>query len=631
MRLVQVIVFLLACVSAFAQSTRIDLSRLVKPSAIASKVFVTDASGATAWSDAAGILTAGAGVLISGNTISATLTGSGATGRVTYYSASNTLTSSPLLLTDGNRLAVGSSSYDVGLTVFDAAGSHRNGMVLRNSTTSGYSPSIFFQPYGYAESAWYDAFEIRTRYSPAGSQFSIVRKNQPSSSPIDVMHINSIGIGLYTTNPTVALDVVGQVKTSGSVNINSNILLGSDGAVNCYNLSIAGNTGSSYDLGIFGDKGIRVIANNYANIPNPGSYYVGGAVLDARGFTFNTDGVTNTVVPTLGIAVAVSRSNPALVVKNAIGVAILVESGGLDVSGVSRIRGALNDGTNASGASGQVLTSTGSATQWVSASTLATLNIYNSDGALTANRTITTSTNALTIDASGATGVTFSPLIVKGKESSPATRYFEGQDNAGTWRMRIQASSATNTFRQNGRDLTIDANSILRLETTSGGENAWTLYNNKATGWTSVATDPSPVNYTVWANSTDKRFKYKAESVAKSLANTEDDIIGNDLLVSSSTHTPSGVDYSIRYDANSNAITVTLGNGLLDGYTYVVRCTRNATNTVTFNAEGGLNLAISGDSALTPTSMVSGGAGTGIRAPYLIYHIKRKGGTIYIN
>lgn len=61
---------LLCCaITASAQNTRVDATRLVKPAASANKLFVTNGSTLPAWLDAASFFTAGTGIAISGNTI----------------------------------------------------------------------------------------------------------------------------------------------------------------------------------------------------------------------------------------------------------------------------------------------------------------------------------------------------------------------------------------------------------------------------------------------------------------------------------------------------------------------------------------------------------------------------------
>lgn len=58
------------------QSTRVDATRLLRPSASSSRLLVTNSSGATVWTDAENFLSGSTGISISGNTIGLTLGGS---------------------------------------------------------------------------------------------------------------------------------------------------------------------------------------------------------------------------------------------------------------------------------------------------------------------------------------------------------------------------------------------------------------------------------------------------------------------------------------------------------------------------------------------------------------------------
>lgn len=104
----------------------------------------------------------------------------------------------------------------------------------------------------------------------------------------------------------------------------------------------------------------------------------------------------------------------------------------------------------------------------------------------------------------------------------------------------------------------------------------------------------------------------------------------NALLLISANATPGGANYNIRCDANGGAFTVTLGASLQEGKPYLVRCTRNSTNAITFTAASGYTLGIDTDTALTPTTLVSGAGGSGIAAPARIYIIQRIGTVINI-
>lgn len=71
------LLLVLASVTASrGQSTKIDATRLLKPSGTNSRLLVTNSGGATAWTDAENILSGATGISITGNTIGLTLGGS---------------------------------------------------------------------------------------------------------------------------------------------------------------------------------------------------------------------------------------------------------------------------------------------------------------------------------------------------------------------------------------------------------------------------------------------------------------------------------------------------------------------------------------------------------------------------
>lgn len=94
-----------------------------------------------------------------------------------------------------------------------------------------------------------------------------------------------------------------------------------------------------------------------------------------------------------------------------------------------------------------------------------------------------------------------------------------------------------------------------------------------------------------------------------------------------------GTDRFVRIDAAAASRTVTVTDALTEGWIYLVRCTNNATNTVTFQTGTGVTaIGLDQNNTLALTSFVSGGAsGTGVLAPFKVYHLVRFGGTVWIN
>lgn len=93
-----------------------------------------------------------------------------------------------------------------------------------------------------------------------------------------------------------------------------------------------------------------------------------------------------------------------------------------------------------------------------------------------------------------------------------------------------------------------------------------------------------------------------------------------------------GTEKCIRIDANAASRTVTVSDAMIEDINYIVRCTNNATNTVTFNIGTNVTgIALDQTNTLSLTSVVSGGAsGTGVTAPFRIYTLTRYGSTVYI-
>lgn len=434
-----------------------------------------------------GTVSVGSGLSLSGGTLSATgggITGSGAANRIAFWSGATSLSSGSNFLWNGSQMAVNSSSYDVALTVYDGAGSHRNGLVLRNSTTAGYSPSIFMQPYGYNESAYYDAIELRSRYEGGnGSRFAIMRKAQPSSAAVEAFTVFGSGVGIFTPTPTVALDVTGAIKSSGNYT-NPLCAVNADGSITGRRIALSGNTTSNYDADIYGNKGIKVTTGNYGAIPNPGSYYVGGAVLDARGFTFNTDGVNNTTVPTLGIAVAMSRATPAMVLRNNAGPSLIAETGNigiltssparpLHVNGAARITGSAGTPTGILGrdAAGDVANLTLGSGLSITSGTLSATATGTIGGSIAATQVAYGSgTNTITGEADYTYDATNNRLTIgTGTASAAYNAFFGAVSSAEPFKASGNVSGNMVTPILNTFNASNAGNNIIQLQT--GGAN----------------------------------------------------------------------------------------------------------------------------------------------------------------
>jgi hypothetical protein len=137
-------------------------------------------------------------------------------------------------------------------------------------------------------------------------------------------------------------------------------------------------------------------------------------------------------------------------------------------------------------------------------------------------------------------------------------------------------------------------------------------------------------NKFAWS-ATNSRYEYLLSGTKKTVSNVEDDFTGTAFSIRTADFTLGGTTYSEIIDCNAGAVVVTLDGTMREGFDYVIKCRRNATNTVTFNAGGGYTLDIDTSSSLTPTSLVVGSSGTGIQAPYKVYRLRRSGTNIFIN
>ena len=257
-------------------------------------------------------------------------------------------------------------------------------------------------------------------------------------------------------------------------------------------------------------------------------------------------------------------------------------------------------------------------------------NHFDYSGTLTASRTMTLGSNSFTLDASGAASSPATMLILKGKESSFSTRFIDYQNESGVTSFRMSATSSQVTLAAlNSHDLRIEG--VNSVNITTNLDRGFLVMSSGAVGFHSgLSTAPSsPATASMWWLS--DRLQIKKSAATANIATVEDDLMGNATqVITASTHTLTGQDYFTRYSASSNAIVVTLGDSLLEGKAYRVRCTGNGTNTVTFNAGGSNVFYVDEKSTTTLTTLVTGAGGTGIEAPNRILTIVRRDNVIWI-
>lgn len=137
-----------------------------------------------------------------------------------------------------------------------------------------------------------------------------------------------------------------------------------------------------------------------------------------------------------------------------VGIGTTSASQTLDVNGNVRLRSGLYDSLNSAGTAGYILSSTGTATEWIPAPTGA--NIYNSDGTLTGNRTLTAGTSVLSFLFNNGAGLTSSYSADFGGQ------YLTAADTVADTETTLSISPSSTFFVYN--DYTAGTNSTLTLD-----------------------------------------------------------------------------------------------------------------------------------------------------------------------
>ena len=126
-------------------------------------------------------------------------------------------------------------------------------------------------------------------------------------------------------------------------------------------------------------------------------------------------------------------------------------------------------------------------------------------------------------------------------------------------------------------------------------------------------------------------MKVRFASTTQQVATVENDIVGNAVSTRTANFTLQAQDFHTIMDANGGSFTVTLDANMREGVIYTFECRRNGTNTITFDAGTGYNLAFPGISSFPDDGAVAvGGAGTGDQAPHRNYAARRMGTNITI-
>lgn len=256
-------------------------------------------------------------------------------------------------------------------------------------------------------------------------------------------------------------------------------------------------------------------------------------------------------------------------------------------------------------------------------------NIATSNLTATGAYTLTQGSNTLTILGSNSSSA-YKPLAVQTFNDGTTNGYYlVGKDHFSTERFRIMGQGTDVELQSVNNDIRLVANTDVELQ--AGGLASGKRAILAAQGTFSLpSVTPSPNGGDMWRNASDE-LMYQYAGASQNVAFRQYDFIGESLSVRTSNFTLGNTNNLTEIvDANAGAVTVTLSTTMREGIDYTVKCRRNATNTITFSAGGACTFDIDESSSLTPTSLVVGGAGTGIQAPYKVYTIRRLGNNIFI-
>lgn len=261
--------------------------------------------------------------------------------------------------------------------------------------------------------------------------------------------------------------------------------------------------------------------------------------------------------------------------------------------------------------------------------TISGTNIYTTDGSLTGNRTVTIGANSLTMKNT-TTGAGHKLLILSdymGGSNNPKFMSFTDENNVERGYISNNTSTGLNIYGQYGLDLNSGGNIFFRPNGKTFG-----FYGTGYISFENIASDPgSTGDGALWYNYVAGRMKYTASSTTHSIASVETDIIGDAPAANSSSFTLPAQQFYTVADANPGSFTITFDGTMREGIDYVIECRRNGTNTITFDAGSGYNLAVDTVSTFPDDGAVAmGGGGSGIQAPHKVYYVRRHGSSISV-
>lgn len=261
--------------------------------------------------------------------------------------------------------------------------------------------------------------------------------------------------------------------------------------------------------------------------------------------------------------------------------------------------------------------------------TISGTNIATSDLTLTAPRTLTIGANSLTMKNT-TTGSGHKLLILSdyhGASNNPKLLSFTDENDVERGYVSNNTNTGLNIYGQYGLDFQSGGNVFFRPNGKTFG-----FYGSGYLSFENIASDPgSTGDGALWYNYVAGRMKYTASSTTHSIASVETDIVGDAPAANSSSFTLPAQQFYTVADANGGSFTITFDATMREGIDYVIECRRNGSNTITFDAGSGYNLAVDTISTFPDDGAVAmGGGGTGIQAAHKVYYVRRHGSSISV-